>query len=330
MAPQQEHRWPCAACGSDLAFAPGQAELVCPHCGHRQPIPAAPAAARKRALGELDLDAALADALPAAQTEAVRLTRCPSCGAEIEWDGVTHARTCAFCDTPVVADTGTTRHIKPQALIPFRITEREGREAMVRWLGRLWFAPNGLVEYARKGRALTGIYVPYWTFDAATRSRYRGERGDAYYVTETVTVTRDGKTRQEQRQVRKIRWSPAQGWVSRFFDDVLVLASTALPRRYADALAPWDLTALEPYRPDYLSGFLAEGYTVSLADGRTIAHEVMAGIIAEDVRRAIGGDEQRIHRIDTDHSAETFKHVLLPIWMAAYKYGGKTYRFVVN
>ncbi len=325
-----DHRWPCEACGSDLTFAPGQTALVCPHCGHRQEIPAAPAAARRRALGEIDLAAALRDALPPAAVEDVRLSRCPSCGAEIVFDGPTHATTCAFCGTPVVADTGPTRHIKPQALIPFRLTEREARAAMVAWLGRLWFAPNGLVDYARKGRALTGIYVPFWTFDAATRSRYRGERGDAYWVTETVTVQRDGKPVREQRQVRKVRWTPAAGWVSRFFDDVLVLASTALPRRYTDALAPWDLGQLEPYRPDFLSGFQAEGYTIGLAEGRAIGHQVMSEVIADDVRRAIGGDEQRIHRIDTDYSAETFKHVLLPVWMAAYKYGGKTYRFVVN
>jgi predicted RNA-binding Zn-ribbon protein involved in translation (DUF1610 family) len=324
------NRWPCAACGSELTFAPGRTALVCPHCGQTEPVPEAPADARRRALGELDLDAALADALPDAAVADVRLVRCPSCAAEIEWTGATHATLCPFCDTPLVADPGTIRHIRPQALIPFRLGEREGRAAMVRWLGRLWFAPNGLVEYARKGRALTGIYVPYWTFDAATRSRYRGQRGDAYYVTEWVTVTRDGKPHREQRTVRKIRWTPVSGWVNRFFDDVLVLASTSLPRRTTDALAPWDLGALEPYRADYLSGFEAEGYTVGLAEGRDIAHRVMAGVIEGDVRRAMGGDEQRIDRIDTEYSAETFKHVLLPVWMAAYKYGGKTYRVVVN
>ena len=26
----------------------------------------------------------------------------------------------------------------------------------------------------------------------------------------------------------------------------------------------------------------------------------------------------------------TFKHVLLPVWVAAYKYRGQSYRFVVN
>ena len=56
----------------------------------------------------------------------------------------------------------------------------------------------------------------------------------------------------------------------------------------------------------------------------------MADVIRSDVRRDIGGDEQRIAAIDTDWSDETFKHILLPVWMAAYKYNGKSYRFLVN
>jgi hypothetical protein len=28
--------------------------------------------------------------------------------------------------------------------------------------------------------------------------------------------------------------------------------------------------------------------------------------------------------------ALSFKHVLLPVWLAAYRYGGKSFRFVVN
>jgi hypothetical protein len=56
----------------------------------------------------------------------------------------------------------------------------------------------------------------------------------------------------------------------------------------------------------------------------------MADVIRSDVRRDIGGDEQRISDIDTSWTDETFKHILLPVWMAAYKYNGKSYRFVVN
>jgi hypothetical protein len=56
----------------------------------------------------------------------------------------------------------------------------------------------------------------------------------------------------------------------------------------------------------------------------------MDAVIYSDVCRDIGGDVQRVDNIDTDYDAETFKHILLPVWMAAYKYNGKSFRFLVN
>ncbi len=330
MAITDRTHFPCESCGSDLRFAPGQTRMVCPYCGHQQDIPRASAPTRTLALAEHNLASALHDDLPAADMEEVRAASCPSCGAVIEFDGATHAKTCPFCATPVVVDTGSRRLIKPQALIPFVLTETEAREAMVRWLGQLWFAPNGLVEYTRRGRAMSGMYVPYWTFDADTASRYRGQRGIHYYETRTVTVNVNGRAERRQQQVRKTRWSPAAGSVARRFDDLAVLASTSLPQPFGDALDPWDLTALVPYEPGYLAGFRAEGYTVPLADGHATARARMDAVIRNDVARDIGGDEQRIEAVDTRFSAETFKHVLLPIWSAAYKYNGRSFRFLVN
>jgi len=133
-----------------------------------------------------------------------------------------------------------------------------------------------------------------------------------------------------RKQVAKIRWSPARGRVARFFDDVLVLASKSLPKRFTDALEPWDLAALEPYRPEYLAGFRAEGYSVQLEEGYQEARAHMARVIERDVKFDIGGDRQRIHDIDTSVKDVTFKHILLPVWLAAYKYRGRTFRFVVN
>ncbi len=118
--------------------------------------------------------------------------------------------------------------------------------------------------------------------------------------------------------------------MARWFDDVLVLASRSLPKRYTDALQPWDLSTLEPYRPEYLAGFRAEGYTVELPDGYDEARTHMDRVILRDVKFDIGGDRQRVHSVNTAVSDVTFKHVLLPVWLAAYKYRGKTYRFVVN
>lgn len=352
-----QHRYPCSNCGGALSFQPGQTDLVCPYCGHRQPIPPgiADSAAEDRVgrhdarmwddrgaplqweagrkylgLRELPLAEGLAMDLPSEAVEDVRMLSCPNCGAKVEINGPTHATDCPFCATPVVMDTGATRQIKPQGLIPFRLTEAEARTQLGNWLGSLWFAPNDVLEYARKGRRMTGIYSPFWTFDSDTQSAYSGFRGDHYYETHYVTVTENGRSRREPRQVRKVRWTPASGRVGRRFDDVLVLAAQSLPRAHTDALTPWDLSGVVAYRPDYLAGFESEGYTVPLLDGHRAARDEMAQVIAMDVRRDIGGDEQRIERIDTSHRDETFKHILLPIWTAAYKYNGKSYRFVVN
>ena len=323
-APVREHRFPCDNCGSDFRFDPSNETLTCDHCGNTDRI--AEVSGDHHPIRELDYRGALEADLPQSDIEETRVSKCPNCAAQVELSESTHAAECPFCATPVVVDTGTHRHIKPRGLLPFALEEKTARDAMTNWLGSLWFAPSGLKEYARKGRKMQGIYVPYWTFDADTKSQYTGQRGTVYY--ETQTVMRDGK--QVQVQVSKISWNNARGRVQRFFDDVLVLASTSLPKKFTDALEPWDLSALEPYSPEYLSGFRAEGYSVELKDGFTEARAYMDRVIERDVKFDIGGDRQRIHQLETKLGDLTFKHILLPVWLAAYKYRGKTYRFVVN
>ena len=318
-----EHRFPCDACGADMRFSPGGA-LVCDFCGATAAI--AEVGPWQGGIRELDFQAAVARTLPDQDMEETRVSTCPNCAAQVTFDPDVHAAECPFCATPVVTGTGTHRHIKPKGVLPFALDEAAARRAMRDWLGRLWFAPNGLQQYARKGRRMQGIYVPYWTFDAQTDSRYTGQRGTVYYVTRTVM--RDGKS--ETRRVQKVRWRAVSGRVARFFDDVLVLASRSLPTRFSEGLEPWDLDGLEPYSPEYLAGFRAEGYQVGLEDGLAAARDRMDKVIRRDIKFDIGGDRQRIHSVDTTLSDVTFKHVLLPVWMAAYRYRGESYRFVVN
>jgi len=334
----EEHRYPCQQCGADLRFAPGQTALKCDHCGFEQAIAIEADAdagpwekpAKTKPFEEHPLAKGLSNDLPATASTEVRATKCPNCGASVEFGGASHATECPFCAGPIVVDTGAERKIKPQAVIPFALDEKSAHNAMVAWLGRLWFAPNRLLEFTRAGRAMSGVYVPYWTFDADTHSQYTGAKGVHYYETRTVTVNVNGKNETRQEQVQKTRWYPASGNVTRGFDDVMAIASTALPAHLGEGLEPWDLAQLQPYKADYLAGFQAEGYTVALADGNATAKQKMARVIEQDVRYDIGGDVQRIDKIVTNYSAETFKHILLPIWIAAYKYNTKTYRFLVN
>ena len=307
-----------------MRFDPAGSMMICDHWGNTEAV--AGPGPFAQSIKELDFARAAAQQLPDTEIEVTRVTTCPNCAAQVEFAPAQHATECPFCATPVVADTGTHRHIKPRGVLPFALSEENAREAMKNWLGGLWFAPNGVQEYARKGRQMQGIYVPYWTFDADTQSHYSGQRGTVYYVTQTVV--RDGKRMQQQ--VPKVRWTSVSGRVRRFFDDVLVLASTSLPKQFTDGLAPWDLAALEPYTPEYLAGFRAEGYAVPLEDGFVEARAIMDRTIERDVKFDIGGDRQRVQSVDTDISNVTFKHILLPVWLAAYKYQGRTFRFVVN
>ena len=314
--------FPCAQCGAQLRFTPGQKRLSCQYCGHAQDIPYTDED-RALALQTHDVHEALAEKLPDSAIEETRILPCQNCGAQVQFDPREHARECAFCGTPVVADSGTHRHVKPAALLPFKLTEAEAHDAMRSWIKGLWLAPNGLKHYARSDRKLDGLYVPYWCFDADTVSDYTGQRGTHYYVT---TTDSKGRTRRS----RRTRWTPASGRVSRDFRDMLVLATESLPRQQSRGLGPWPLGQLSPYDPQFLAGFRAAGYDVGLRDGHRIGHERMDDQIRRDVRAHIGGDAQRITSVTTRHGNERFKHVLLPIWMAAYRYRDKSYRFIVN
>ncbi len=319
-APSQ---YPCGNCGAILSYRPGEHVLTCAFCGAVTEIPQGDDRALAEAVRERDFEAALRDGAAHADMEVTQTVHCDACGAQVTFEPNQHAATCPFCATPLVADPTPDRHIRPQALLPFALPAKEAQERIRRWISGLWFAPNGLKKFARAGAAPSGVYTPYWTFDADTETAYAGQRGDTYFVTVRGS---DGKPR----EVARIRWRPASGRVRRAFDDVLVLGAASLPKADTDALAPWDLHALQPYSRDYLAGFRAEAYTVPLEDGYTEARRLMDEQIRQDVRAAIGGDQQRITRLDTRVGGVTFKHVLLPVWIGAYKYGGKSWRVVVN
>ncbi|NNF17622.1 MAG: primosomal protein N' (replication factor Y) - superfamily II helicase [Gammaproteobacteria bacterium] len=323
--PPGGRRFPCEQCGALVTFVPGSNDLACEYCGHRTLI--------ERAAGliiEYDLREALQWLSTVKPAEQRAATQCESCAASFNFDHHVHSGECPFCGTPIVLGTGTDKHIKPKSLLPFLLTEQEAQQSFRRWIGRLWFAPTKVKKYARGESRLTGVYVPFWTYDSQTHTGYVGERGDMYTVPQTYTTIENGRAVRRTRMVTKIRWTPVRGRVARFFDDILIGASRSLPRRITDSLRPWDLQNLTPYNEKYLSGFQAEIYQVEVDQGFDMAVEVMDSMIRNDIARDIGGDQQRIHNVDTRHSSTTFKHLLLPVWSAGFTFRDKTYRFVVN
>jgi hypothetical protein len=252
--------------------------------------------------------------------------RCDACAATIQAPPNVTSLSCPFCGSNIVATAKASTQIKPGALLPFK-TSREEAVARYRfWLRRLWFAPGKLRSQSMLDASFNGTYLPAWTYDSRTTSWYEGERGDAYWVSETIYVN----GRPQTQQVRKIRWSSVSGTVAVPFDDVLVVATKSLPTPELEKLEPWDLKSCVVYADDYLAGFRAECYQVPIDEGFATAKLKMQPYIEEAIRSDIGGDEQRITGVRTRYDAITFKHILLPVWLSAYRFKAKVYRFMVN
>ncbi len=322
------HRYRCPGCGADLLFEPQDGMLACPYCGRREQIAVSDGEVGERSyedylrVGESRLTTLAAGALE---------VKCETCGATVTFTPPEVAGECDFCGGKIVAQPKSADPIvAPEAVLPFLVTQTAATESIRKWLASLWFAPNALKKFASH-ETIGGVYIPFWTYDAHTSSRYTGERGEHYFVEETY-VDRDaqGNAVNKSRRVRQTRWHRAEGDVARWFDDLLVPATKSLSPQRLDALNPWDLPQLKPYEPAYLSGFKAQRYQVDLAEGFEMAKRVAAGAIDADVRRDIGGDEQRIGNISTHYSAITFKHLLLPVYVGAYRFNGKVFQLVVN
>ncbi len=239
------------------------------------------------------------------------------------FEGRLTATQCAFCGTPMQREAARVAEgrIPVDAVLPFGIDREQARASLARWVRSRWFAPNRFRREGVGGR-FSGVYLPFWTFDSHTVNAFSGERGDHYHVT-----VGSGRNR---RRVRRTRWRPVSGRFERFFDDVLVLACSTEDQSLVARINLWPLERLKPYDQAYLSGFLARTYDLELDAGFETARARMDATLREEVRRRIGGDQQRIHHLRTLHDPITYKHVLLPLWLLTYRWKNRTHRVVIN
>ncbi len=318
--------FPCEGCGADLEFHIGQQQMVCPFCGFQKQLVGDP----ERGVEENDYRVALrrvaeqrAGRSEAPTADDIHEVRCGDCGANVQFVGTLTADECPYCGTPIQLDDvhDAEDRLRVDGVLPFQVDRQKAAARLAEWVRSRWFAPNEFKRRGAKGK-FQGVYLPFWTYDAMTRNVYSGERGEHYYV----TVKRGDQEVREQRT----RWYPASGDFDRFFDDVLVLAGKGLPQKLVDALEPWPLDGCMPFRQEVLAGFLARTYDIELEDGFRSAEQRIEVALRHETERRIGGDEQRVHSIQTTYGAMTYKHLLLPCWMLVYKFKGKPYQVVVN
>lgn len=316
----------CPACGAKANWSPEQQALICPFCGTETPT-------------ELDRDTGKVREVPLAQalrdigddqrgwmTEK-RSVRCQSCQAVMVFDPDRVGQNCDFCGSPAVVPYEEVKSpLRPLSILPFQVSETQVRESMRSWYASKWFAPGKLKT---KGLldTIKGYYLPYWTFDAEVDCHWQADAGFYEYSSERY---RDGSGNWQTRQKRRVRWEPRHGFVEHFFDDEPVPATTGIHLGLLRKVEPFPTKDLVQYDQAYLSGFTVEHYQVVLIDASRQARESMNRQLRQMCVNQIPGDTYRNLRMEPNYFGETFKLILVPVWLLAYQYGAKTYQALAN
>lgn len=320
------HKRECAACGAPAEWHPGRQALVCPFCGTEAPVEPGALEGEVREIPLVETLRALPDDRRGWQ-RATRSVRCTSCRAISVFAAEEAGRNCDFCGSPQLVDYDEIKPpVRPGGVVPFRVPESRVRETIRAWFASKWLAPN-VFEKRALVDTVRGVYVPFWTFDAEADCPWTAQSGTYYYTTETY---RDAKGRARTRRVRHVRWRPAAGRVRHAFDDEPVPATRGLAADLLAAIGPFPTGEAKPYAPSFLAGFTVEHYQVVLIDAVRRSRESMHAQLRALCAAQVPGDTHRNLQIAPAYSAETFKHVLVPVWLLAYDFRGKAYQVLVN
>lgn len=314
--------FPCPGCNAQLHFTPKDQQLECQYCGMKVNIDKG-----TDHIKENNLRQQLTTSGDASVVIEQQVYKCTRCGSETVFTSETPTFVCSFCNFEVVNPVAyKTRVIQPSGIIPFKIDKQQSLTIFKNWLGKGWFAPGDLSQFARQD-ALHGIYLPFWTYDAQTNSEWSGYGGRYYYETEEDTDANGNKT---TRQVQRTEWIYRSGTYENFFDDILIGGANELSQNEYESVFPYKLEELVNFDARYLSGFQADVYDITVNDGYGKAEAIMNNAIYAACVNLCRIDTYRNVEVNTEYSNQTYKHILLPLWVCSYLYKSKRYHFLVN
>ena len=302
----------CSSCGGTLRYDIASYGLVCDFCGtvkrlHRPEEGAA--------IGEFDF----ATALRGSNTNwgiTRRLVTCKSCGAQMLYDSDQMSGMCPYCGSAVVltaedADCG----VAPTAIIPFTLTKEQIAEKFYRWNKFAFWSP----EKFRRGKILSDLvplYIPYWTFEADAVTAYSGRFGRTTGSGDNERTTWYQKTGIAEKHISEFNVCGSR----KFFNDKMLNSTVSYKSR--ECL---------PYTPETLSGMAAEIYTLGIDEAWNYAKTVgLKKEIMESTRENEHADCYTNLYYSTEFYNVKSKYVLVPVYLAGCKYGGKIYNVVAS
>lgn len=253
---------------------------------------------------------------------------CPSCGAAVELASEQLTRRCAFCETPLVrAEVGGALEV--DGVVPFSLDRRAASGRLQTFLAAQRWAPDAVRRNTRP-EALNAVLVPFFAYDATTRSTYQAQVGVWWYRTVSYVVVVAGRPQSRTRRERETEWFPVSGSHVMTYAGHLVSGSRGLPEAEANQLEPFDLSAAQPMAPELLAGLTAERPTIPRDEAKRTAADELTRRENASIRGFLPGDE--VGQVDnqTSVTVSALRLVLLPVWIATYRHDSKVFRLLVN
>ena len=243
---------------------------------------------------------------------------CDSCGGEIIADVNTGATSCPYCGNPVIVPQKFSGILKPDLVVPFKIDEKQAKEAYKKHLKGKPLLPKFFKDENRINE-LKGIYVPFWLYDAevdmaaryrTTRSRTWSDSDYNYTETSYYSVYREGEIG---------------------FDNVPVDGSTNIDDVLMESIEPFDIDEAVDFKTAYLAGYLADKYDISAEESKEQANQRMRTSAEMALASTIRGyDSIALESMNMGLNNHTIKYCLLPVYILNTTYKGQKYTFAMN
>ena len=325
----------CPACTGPLHFAGDSGKLECEYCGSSFEVEEIEAlyAAKEEEAVKASEEAAEKKEKEAAEgwdfssvsddwgedAGSMRAYTCPSCGAELICEETTAATSCPYCDNPTVIPGQFGGTLKPDYVIPFRVSKEDAVKALKNYYKGKKFLPKAF-SATNHIEEVKGIYVPFWLFDGTVRGR----------MTFDCTTVESFTTSDEQVTITKHYHEYRTGEAS--FEKIPTDASSKMPDAHMDSIEPFDYGEMKPFSTAYLPGFLADKYDVSMEDSAARADARAKNSVRSDMAADAGVGYASCTPRDESLSLERGKvsYALLPVWMLTTKWEGKEFLFAMN
>ena len=260
--------------------------------------------------------------------------KCNSCGAELIHDSETVATKCAFCGSPNIISERLSGGLKPDKIIPFRITKERAKEIIREWTGSNPYVPDSITKEELLDN-IQGIYVPFFLYDYDVHSEVvmRTETRDSHIERERDIIG----TRMIEATV--VRQFIVEKEMDISYGNIPADASKKKPDVFMDNIEPYDYSWLRDFDMAYLSGFYAEKTNFDSKEieyrTRKKLRKFINDLYEERLSKTSGtrlSGTSKTNIIGENLYIKTKKknYALLPIWYLNYKYNGNDYFYAIN